>query len=287
MSHDNRAEELMQRIAHEYDGLSRQLKLIAQHIDQHRQQMVVARVQDLAEACQVQPSAVVRFAQRFGFSGYSELQAVFREAYGPSAPNNSYQQRIRAVIDSHPAQMKSSDLARGFIDTCRAGLEDLQQHFDDAAFEAAVDLLQHADHIYVTAVRRMFPIAAYLGYALQHTRKRVVLLDGIGGIQHQQLQGLRAGDVLVAVSMPPYGPETRHAAQMAHVRKARVLALTDSALSPIARDADVVLAVRESEAYSFRALASPMSLAQSLFIALAYRLELNLEQPEEMHHHEH
>ena len=214
------------------------------------------------------------------------MQAVFREAWRPDAPDTSYRQRIQEVIHSQPAQMRSSDVARGFIDASQAGLQQLQAEFDEGAFEAAVTLLQHADHIYVTAVRRMFPVAAYLGYALQHTRKRVVLLDGVGGMLHQQLQGMRAGDVLVAVSMPPYGSETRRAVKVARQRKARVLALTDNTLSPIAREADVVLPVRESESYRFRALASPITLAQSLFIALAYRLELNLDPPEEPPHHE-
>ena len=86
MAQDNRVEDLIQRVAREYDDLSRQLKLIAQYITEHRQQMVVVRIRDVADACGVQPSAVVRFAQHFGFSGYSDLQAVFRDAYasGPS-----------------------------------------------------------------------------------------------------------------------------------------------------------------------------------------------------------
>ena len=43
----------------------------------------------------------------------------------------------------------------------------------------------------------------------------------------------------------------------------------------------MTLTVQEAEVYNFRALACTMSLAQSLFIALAYRLELDLERPEE------
>ncbi len=285
MTQDTSVDELMQRITRDYESLSRQLKLIAGYIETNRQQMVVARIQDVADACEVQPSAVVRFAQRFGFSGYSELQALFRDAYANSAP--SYEQRIRSVIEHHPAKMKSAELARGFIASCQAGLSDMQHSFDDAVFEAAVDLLQEAEHIYVTGVRRMFPVAAYLGYALQHTKKRIVLLDGVGGMAREQLQGLRAGDVLLAVSMTPYGTETRSAIHIAHAHGARVLALTDSGLSPIARQAQIVLGVRESEAYGFRALSNTISLAQALFIALAYRLELNPAAPEETTEHEH
>ena len=80
MAQESRVEELVRRVAGEYDGLSKQLKTIAQYITGNRQQMVVVRIRDIADACGVQPSAVVRFAQHFGFSGFSELQAVFRDA---------------------------------------------------------------------------------------------------------------------------------------------------------------------------------------------------------------
>ena len=286
MAQENGVDELMQRIAREYEDLSKQLKVIAQYVDQHRQQMVVVRIQELADACSVQPSAVVRFAQRFGFSGFSELQAVFRDAYASTTSTASYQQRIRAVIDEHPAHMTSAELARSFLSLCEAGIAEVREKLDDNAFEAAVSLLQEAEHIYVVGVRRMLPIASFLAYALHHTRKRVVLLDGLGGMYREQIQGLSEGDVLLSISMPPYGSETRYCTNIANERKAKVIAITDSALSPISRTAEVTLAVREAEAFSFRALACTMSLAQALFIALAYRLELNIEKPEEKNHHE-
>jgi hypothetical protein len=65
MAQDNRVEDLIQRVAREYDDLSKQLKLIAQYITEHRQQMVVVRIRDVADACGVQPSAVVRFCPAF------------------------------------------------------------------------------------------------------------------------------------------------------------------------------------------------------------------------------
>lgn len=277
MAQDNRVEDLIQRVAREYDDLSKQLKLIAQYITEHRQQMVVVRIRDVADACGVQPSAVVRFAQHFGFSGYSDLQAVFRDAYASGTTAGSYHQRLQAVISDHPAQMQSSELARSFLQTCQAGIATMQSDLDDRAFEKAVSILQNAEHIYVMGVRRMFPVASYLAYALLQTRKRVIMVDGLGGLYKEQIEGLSEGDVLISISMTPYGTETRYCTDLAVERNATVVAITDSSLSPIARAAAVSLTVHESEAYFFRSLASTMSLAQALFIALAYRLELNME----------
>ena len=277
MAQDNRVEDLIQRVAREYDDLSKQLKLIAQYITEHRQQMVVVRIRDVADACGVQPSAVVRFAQHFGFSGYSDLQAVFRDAYASGTTAGSYHQRLQAVISDHPAQMQSSELARSFLETCQAGIGTMKTDLDDRAFEKAVTILQNAEHIYIMGVRRMFPVASYLAYALPQTRKRVILVDGLGGLYKEQIEGLSKGDVLISISMAPYGTETRYCTDLAVEREATVVAITDSSLSPISRAAAVSLTVHESEAYFFRSLASTMSLAQALFIALAYRLELNME----------
>ena len=63
--------------------------------------------------------------------------------------------------------------------------------------------------------------------------------------------------------------------EKARARGARVIAITDSRTSPIAQSARAVLVVQEHTTLGFRALSSTMGLAQSLFIALAYALELS------------
>ena len=61
---------------------------------------------------------------------------------------------------------------------------------------------------------------------------------------------------------------------MAAARGAQLIAITDSQMSPLASMAKAVLMVNESTTFGFRSLTNTMCLAQSLFIALAYRTEL-------------
>ncbi len=74
-------ERLQQLIGAEYESLPRQLKRIASYMSQQSDRVMVDRVSDIARQCEVHPSAIVRFSQRFGFKGFSEMQALFREAY--------------------------------------------------------------------------------------------------------------------------------------------------------------------------------------------------------------
>lgn len=282
MSNGITADQLMQRISEEYEGLSKQLKVIAKYIEEHRPTLVLERITDIAQACEVQPSAIVRFAQRFGFSGFSDMQALFRDSFAPAQGNvNNYQKRIRTVIASQDTPLSNTELTQSFLSACQQGLDELSQSLDPEAIDAAVELLYKAENIYVVGVRRMFPIASYVCYALQHTQKRVHLISGLGGMYHDQVRSIRENDLMIAISFQPYGRETRYCARVASQNKAKLLVISDSKMSPLARNASTVLTVKEGTAFAFRSMSSTISLCQALFIALSYRLELVIEETQD------
>jgi DNA-binding MurR/RpiR family transcriptional regulator len=93
------------------------------------------------------------------------------------------------VISEHPAQMQSSELGAQLPGNLPGGYRHDEADLDDRAFEKAVTILQNAEHIYIMGVRRMFPVASYLAYALSQTRKRVIMVDGLGGCTRNRSRG--------------------------------------------------------------------------------------------------
>lgn len=271
-------EQLIRRISDEHDMLSKQLKVIARYIEEHKDHIGLDGIQEVALQCGVQPSAVVRFAKHFGYTGYSEMQAIFREGISRQlAPSRTYQSRIRDIIASGAGgsgNLSSTAIASEFLTGSLAGMQDLKNSLHAPSFKKAVDLLAASDCIWIAASRRSFPIAAYLDYALQHTDKRIGLISGIGGMQQGQMRSVRKNDVLIAISFSPYAEETISVAKLAVERGAKLIAITDSLMSPLAKLAQTSLIVQDNSTFGFRSLTSTMSMAQSLFIALAYTLEL-------------
>jgi DNA-binding MurR/RpiR family transcriptional regulator len=269
------ADQTIKRISSEYESLSKQLKVIARHIEKNSDHVGIEGIQELARQCGVQPSAVVRFAKHFGFSGFTELQAIFRENLSRQlAPSRNYKTRIRDLIESGSNNLSSAEIAREFLAGTVAGMRELENNLDAAAFKKAVDLLAESDCIWVAASRRSFPIAAYLDYALQHTEKRICLVTGLGSMHQGQMRSVRKADVMIAISFSPYAEETIAAARAATERGAKLVAISDSRMSPLAKLSHVTLVVQDNSTLGFRSLSSTMGLAQSLFIALAYTLEL-------------
>jgi DNA-binding MurR/RpiR family transcriptional regulator len=276
-------DSFLAEIASRYETLPRQLRAVAKHVEENRSRMVVTRITDIAGACAVQPSAVTRFAQRFGFSGYSEMQGLFRRAFSErSAPAASYARRIRSLVRTGRLRQDAGGVLRQLLLANQGAIEEWALDLDDGALEEAVGLLHGADDIYVAGVRRSLPAATYLTYLLQHTSKRVSLVSGLGGTFAGQMRSIRAGDLLVAISFAPYGKETRGCVRIARSRRATILAITDSAMSPVARGATARLLVKEASAFAFRSLTNTFCLCQGLFIALASRLELDLDKPHDL-----
>ena len=139
--------------------------------------------------------------------------------------------------------------------------------------KAAVQLIATADFIHVAGFRRSFPVSSYLAYSLQQLGKRVQFIDGVGGLAKPQVSTIQSTDLLIAVSYHPYAPEAVEIVNVAAARQAKILSISDSHVSPLAKPATLVLQVRDSETRGFRSLAASMCLAQALVIGFAFDAE--------------
>ncbi|WP_166656321.1 MurR/RpiR family transcriptional regulator [Paraburkholderia sp. BL10I2N1] len=252
-------DRLFQWIAADYSSLSRQLQAIARYLEQNRGQMMLARINDVAAACDVHPSAVVRFAKRFGLSGFAALKAMFKEQF-----------RIQGQSDANSSGITPASLrpASRVVAASRASLLDLDMRFDEDGFQNAVGLLSRAERVYLLGLDGSLPVASYLASALQRTARQVVLVTELGGVHRNLMRSASSQDTIVAISRAPYGSDTEICVLEAHRRGACVVALVDSRLSPLASLAAASLVVRETKAFPF-AITSTLCVCEALVAALA------------------
>ncbi|MEQ7872041.1 MurR/RpiR family transcriptional regulator [Chromohalobacter salexigens] len=267
--------ELEARIGREYPTLSRRLQQTARFLLDHPQEVAFATVAKLAEQANVTPSTLIRFANSFGFKGFSEMQQLFRERLMNELPN--YAERIRAVRSATGETPDSTQLLWEFADANREVLEELPGRINPKDLEHALDLLEKAEAVHVMGARRSFVVASYLTYALHHIEKRAFLINGQGGMYREQIRSIGARDALLLVSYSPYAQESQEAAADAKERGIPLVVITDSSLSPLSRLADVALIVHEAEVKSFRGLTASLCLTQTLAISLGIRQDQGSE----------
>jgi DNA-binding MurR/RpiR family transcriptional regulator len=243
--------------------MPKRLRQCAEYIAANCDRIAVSTVAELAAGAGVPPSAVMRFCQVMGFSGFSDMQKLFREAYSPKWPD--YATRL-ANLQSGAAGTPARLLAE-FIDAGQQSLAQLATSVDSAALSDAVLVLAKAQLVHIAGMRRAYPIASYLAYVFEKMGVSAMLHDGAGGLDHRH--ALRAGDALIAISFAPYSDETLSIAATARARGLSVVALTDHFASPLARHATAVLPVQEVDYGAFRAMSATIALALSLAISVA------------------
>ena len=213
--------------------LPKKLRQVAIHLWQHPTAVALGTVTSVADEAGVQPSTLVRFAQAFGYSGFSDLQDVFK-AYLADGGRRTATTRIRigrAIRAAKPRASSTASLARR-----RRRLPQVRDRLDLAQFELMRQTLAAAELIYIIGSKRAFSLASYVSLALANLGVRNLALDNVGSTAFELLRCATATDAVLAISFTPYNSITPELAASAAQRGVPIVSLTDSAFSPLVPD---------------------------------------------------
>lgn len=166
---------------------------------------------------------IVRFCQKLGFSGFQDFKIRLAVESSPDPAPQDSAEWLGAQAERRSQQLKS---------TGELISEELLTQVAAAVAGARLTL--------IVAVAGSFPVAQDLGYRLD----RMGLPCRTEADTHLQAicaSLLRPADVLFAVSSSGSTKELLEVAQLARQRGATVIALTNSAKSPLAEQADLVI----------------------------------------------
>ncbi|HXK17420.1 MAG TPA: MurR/RpiR family transcriptional regulator [Polyangiaceae bacterium] len=268
-------DQLEKAIIEQFPSLSKRLQQIASHALDNPSELALETIAAVSQRAGVQPSSLIRFAKVFGFSGYSDMQRVFRLRLTDAMPD--YKERLKSLNGAEVQGEEAKDvnaLLEQFVEADIVGLRRLQQNKRlGTLLDQAFKLITDSETVYVVAHRRSFPIACYLAYALSQMNVRNVLVDGVGGMFMQQVSHATNKDVIVAISSKAYSPDVAQVVREAKQRGVKIIAMTDSPLSPLAEHADVSLEVQQASVGLFRSQAVNMTLAVTLIVGLGRAVE--------------
>jgi DNA-binding MurR/RpiR family transcriptional regulator len=269
------AEDLRTVILERYDTFSGRLQQVARHVLDHPDDLALETLTVIADRAQVQPSAIVRFAKSLGFSGASPMQKLLRDGLLAKHATLGYGERVRRFNSSvnRSEEGEAGALLAEFVEGDTLALQNLRQTVSKADIDSAIKLINQAQTLYIMGFRRSFPVASYLAYSLQQVGKRVFFLDGVGGLARQQVRTIEENDLLIGISYHPYAEETVEVMEAVSAAGAKVLAISDSLVGPVAKASTLVLQVRDSDVRNFRSLAASLCLAQTLVVGLAFERE--------------
>ncbi|MGW4767733.1 MurR/RpiR family transcriptional regulator [Nocardia sp. NPDC004278] len=251
-------DELAVEIRRRMDSLSAAHKKLAQRVLSDPEAVAFMTVSELAGAVDVNEATVVRFANGLGLKGYPGLTRLCRERLQEQA------QLLRRFDNLEHLVAEGVGMREQTVALDQANIARTFARIDEAMWDSAVDRLAHAPRVHVIGLRKCHAPAYLLTYLLRMLREDVSAIDATVGTLTDELRRVRAGDCFVAMSIHRYSLDTVRAAQWARQRGAHVIALTDTALSPLAVSAHDTFYIDASSASILRSMTAFTSLTQAM-----------------------
>lgn len=241
-----------------------QQRIIADYLLEHLQTVPFLSVPELARRSGVSDATVVRFAQRIGYAGFSELKMELVEllqgrlANGRPAPAADDADVLEAV-----ARLEIANVRRTIDSTHRESFRDVAE----AVFSAR--------HTFAFGMGVSAHLADLACYALTQVGVRATPLSTRFSSPREQVVALRNGDLLLAFSFPPYSRPTLEMLGDAAGRGIATVAVCDRLTAPASQLARWTLPVKSENMMFTNAIAAVTVLLNALAteIATSHRSE--------------
>ena len=263
--------DILTYIQENMTSFSKGQKLIANYILQSYDKAAFMTASKLGKTVNVSESTVVRFAAELGFDGYPSMQKTLQEMIRNKL---TAIQRVEVSKERIGNQDVMTMVMQSDIEKIRMTLDET----DQVSFNQAVAAIANAKRIYVLGVRSASVLANFISFYFRFMFDNLVSVDtsSISEV-FEQIVHISADDVFIGLSFPRYSKRTIKAMQYAKDQGAKVVAITDSKVSPLTKIADVSMLAKSDMASFVDSLVAPLSLVNALIVAISREKAVHLE----------
>lgn len=228
----------------------------------------VDSISAIAAHSAVDPSTLTRLGKRLGFSGFTELQDVFRRHVAQTQPFYSahVHERVSESLGSSPP-----DVLRHHAQTECQKLLAAVDKIDAKLIERAAEQLHKARNVYVLGLRATYALSYFFGTYLATFRDDITILGGPGQALTSDLVSVKKDDLLVAITFSPYTRNVVTAVDLVKETGAQILSITDVA-SPIEVHGSQGVTIAIDQPFYFDSSTAHFFAVQTVLLAAARRI---------------
>jgi DNA-binding MurR/RpiR family transcriptional regulator len=262
------SEIVLDRIRATVDQMSPQLQVAAKFLLDHPREVALLSMREQARGAGVQPATMTRLAKWLGFSGFEEIRGLYADAI---RGNSGWFGTRAAQLVARQKQVGEAGLITLYVDTLTEHLSRLKSDEMVELIGKAGKILADASRIYCLGMRSAFPVAYQVAYVQSYLGEKTVLLDSPGGAGLDPVRRATSDAALFVVTVNPYARASVEIAEDAGRRGLKIVTVTDSELSPVARISDVVLTVGTGSPSFFDTIAPAFAIGEILVALIAAR----------------
>ncbi len=262
----NEALELVdfgQLVSERYSSLTKSEKRIANYLRKNQEESAFLAAGELADRLGLSEATIVRFARSLGFGSYPSMRAVLQNAFRRRVTHSA---RLRGRLDD---LREAGDIFEKLVVTEMDYMTQALETVDRGELHRAVDLMQTHPRLFIFGLGPSVTLVNLMEIRLGRFGKQVIPLETAGREILEPLLLMTDRDLLFVICFFDVSPALQLVLDYANEVHCPVIMLTDTLGSVIGSQADVVLAARRGPVSEFHSLVVPMTIINTLLLALA------------------
>jgi DNA-binding MurR/RpiR family transcriptional regulator len=254
---------LRDRLLAHVNQLSRQQRLIAEHLLDNLHEVPFLSIPQLAQRSGASEATVVRLCQSIGYNGFSDMKMAVVE--------NLREEMNAPGTDPAERGGPTADILEAVAELERHNIRTTLEGIDRESFASIAALLYEADHIFTFGLGISAHLAELAAYLFTEHGLRANRFSTHFTSPREQLVTMRPGDVLMTFSFPPYSRQTLEMLEEAAGRGMSTIVITDRLSAPAAAIAGASLVVSTHGMTFTNATSSTNVLLNALVVEIAVR----------------
>lgn len=267
---------IVERIEEQFDALSVAQKKVAHYIQANMQDAVMESAQKIASKSGVSEATVHRLALALAYPGFSGMLQDLRR-------HVLKDQRAVKNFQNSTSHQEDSWIEKHFVQEIE-NLRETMAWTNKAQIRQAARMLLDADRIWIAGWRMGLSVTSFFSFVLKYMLGNCELIPQGGVAEYASY--IKSGDIVFACGFPRYCSRTLKVSTLAKEQGTKVIALTDSGLSPFAKLADLSLFAACKSTGFLDSYTASLSVVNALINEISHlekeRVKLNIEKMEVM-----
>jgi len=255
--------DFSQVISDNYKQLTKSEKRIANYLRKNQEESAFLSAGEIADRLGLSEATLVRFARNLGFSSYPAMRTVLQDAFRRRVTHSA---RLRGRLED---LRQGGDIFEKLVVSEMDYLTQALETVDRGALQKTVELLRTCERIFVFGGGPSISLVELMEIRIGRFGRQAIPLKTAGREILEPLMLMNERDLLFMISFFDVTPTQQLVLDYANEVHCPVVILTDTLGSIIGDKADVVLAARRGPMAEFHSLVVPMTIINTLLLALA------------------
>lgn len=253
--------------------LTKKEVLIANYFLKKQPEVVFMSSNEIARELLTSDSSIIRFARKLGYSGFIELQEDLRKQVSEHinnksqiglSPSERFERRFDAFSDGN--------LVKKVLDTTINNISTSFEQNGAEKYEEMAERLVKSKRKYIIGFRGAKGLAVHFARTLRYIMEDVVEITSADTSAFELLQGIGREDTAVLISFSRYGKVDSMIRELLVEKNIPFCVITDKAVAPIAKNADILLIAETSSMGFFHSTTSVLFIIELVVTIVGKKL---------------